>query len=104
MIETITEFTGDLSGLLWNNGLTMLILVGTGLYLTIRLRFVQLTGFRHGWVLISGKLSRDTDSGEVSHFQALDGLSINLPAAAHGRLLVRNKKELACFRLLPASP
>jgi AGCS family alanine or glycine:cation symporter len=71
MIETITEFTGDLAGLLWNNGLTMLILVGTGLYLTIRLRFVQLTGFRHGWMLISGKLSHDTDSGEVSHFQAL---------------------------------
>ena len=71
MIETITEFTGTLAGYLWNNGLTMLILVGTGLYLTIRLRFVQLTGFRHGLVLISGKLSRDTDSGEVSHFQAL---------------------------------
>ena len=71
MIEAITEFTGTLAGVLWNNGLTMLILVGTGLYLTLRLRFVQLTGFRHGWVLISGKLSRDTDSGEVSHFQAL---------------------------------
>ncbi|NNJ95808.1 MAG: sodium:alanine symporter family protein [Gammaproteobacteria bacterium] len=71
MIETITEFTGTLAGFLWNNGVTMLILVGTGLYLTIRLRFVQLTGFRHGWVLISGKLSRDSDSGEVSHFQAL---------------------------------
>ena len=71
MIETITEFTGDLADLLWNNGLTMLILVGTGLYLTIRLRFVQFTGFRHGWVLISGKLSHETDSGEVSHFQAL---------------------------------
>ena len=71
MIEIITEFTGTIAGYLWNNGLTMLILVGTGLYLTIRLRFVQLTGFRHGWVLVSGKLSHDTDSGEVSHFQAL---------------------------------
>ena len=71
MIETITELTGDLAGLLWNNGLTMLILVGTGLYLTIRLRFVQLTGFKHGWVLVSGKLSHDVDTGEVSHFQAL---------------------------------
>ncbi len=71
MIETITELTGKLAGILWNNGLTMLILVGTGLYLTIRLRFVQLTGFRHGWTLISGKLSHDTDVGEVSHFQAL---------------------------------
>ena len=71
MIETITEFTGTLAGYLWNNGLTMLILVGTGLYLTVRLRFVQLTGFSHGLVLISGKLSRDSDSGEVSHFQAL---------------------------------
>mgnify|MGYP001813604143 CR=1 FL=1 len=71
MVEAITEFTGTLAGYLWNNGLTMLILVGTGLYLTIRLRFVQLTGFSHGLVLISGKLSRDSDSGEVSHFQAL---------------------------------
>ncbi|MGB5519724.1 MAG: sodium:alanine symporter family protein, partial [Gammaproteobacteria bacterium] len=62
MIETITELTGTLAGFLWNNGLTMLILVGTGLYLTIRLRFVQFTGFVHGWVLVSGKLSRDKDS------------------------------------------
>ena len=71
MIETITEFTGELSGFLWNNYLTLLILLGTGLYLTLRLGFVQLGGFRHSWVLISGKLSHKTDQGQVSHFQAL---------------------------------
>jgi alanine or glycine:cation symporter, AGCS family len=71
MIETLTELTGDLAGLLWNNGLTLLILLGTGLYLTLRMRFVQVTGFKHAWKLISGKLSHETDQGEVSHFQAL---------------------------------
>ena len=71
MIEIITEFTGDLSGFLWNNYLTLLILLGTGLYLTLRLGFVQLGGFRHSWVLISGRLSHKTDQGQVSHFQAL---------------------------------
>jgi AGCS family alanine or glycine:cation symporter len=71
MIETLTELTGDLAGLFWNNGLTLLILLGTGLYLTLRLRFVQVTGFMHAWMLISGRLSHKTDQGEVSHFQAL---------------------------------
>ena len=71
MIEIITNFTGELSGFLWNNYLTLLILLGTGLYLTLRLGFVQLKGFRHSWVLISGRLSHKTDQGQVSHFQAL---------------------------------
>ncbi|MCW8909832.1 MAG: alanine:cation symporter family protein [Gammaproteobacteria bacterium] len=57
--------------MLWNNGLTMLILVGTGLYLTIKLRFVQITGFRHSVNLIRGKYANKEDPGEVSHFQAL---------------------------------
>ena len=71
MIEIITEFTGELSGFLWNNYLTLIILLGTGLYLTLRLSFVQLSGFRHSWILISGRLSHKTDEGQVSHFQAL---------------------------------
>jgi len=71
MIETLTSFTGKVSGILWGSPLTLLALLGTGLYLTIRLRFVQLTGFKHSFQLISGKYDHPDDHGEVSHFQAL---------------------------------
>lgn len=70
-MDILTEFTGKVAGLLWNNGLTMLILVGTGLYLTLKLRFIQISGFRHSVNLIRGKYTDKEDPGEVSHFQAL---------------------------------
>jgi outer membrane protein assembly factor BamB len=38
---------------------------------------------------------------ERARFQAIEGLTMCIPAAAHGRLLVRNKLELACFELAP---
>ncbi|MFW2440052.1 MAG: alanine/glycine:cation symporter family protein [Arenicellales bacterium] len=71
MIETLTSFTGEISGILWGSPLTLLALLGAGFYLTIRLRFVQLTGFKHSFQLISGKYDHPDDHGEVSHFQAL---------------------------------
>ncbi len=38
---------------------------------------------------------------ERARFQALDELSMNPLAAAHGRLFVRNKLELVCYELWP---
>ena len=71
VIATLTGWTGQLSGLLWGNGLTLLILLGMGLYLTLRMGFVQLRGFSHALALVSGRYSRSTDTGQISHFQAL---------------------------------
>lgn len=71
LIAQLTEWTGWLSGLLWGNYLTLLVLVGTGLYLTLRMGFVQIRGFRHSSQLIGGKYSDPSHQGEVSHFQAL---------------------------------
>lgn len=71
MLESLTNFTGQISGLLWGSPITLLALLGTGVYLTIRLRFVQVTGFKHSVQLISGKYDNPDDHGEVSHFQAL---------------------------------
>jgi len=71
MLEMLTSLTGKISGILWGSPITLLILLGTGLYLTIRLRFVQVAGFRHSFQLISGKYDHPEDSGEISHFQAL---------------------------------
>lgn len=49
----------------------MFLLVGTGLFLTIRLGLVQLRHFRHGWSLITGRWDDPKDSGETTHLQAL---------------------------------
>jgi AGCS family alanine or glycine:cation symporter len=71
IVERITELTGQISGVLWGTPLTLVVLVGTGLYLTLRMGFVQLRGFRHAAHLIGGRYSSHKDVGEVSHFQAL---------------------------------
>jgi len=67
----LTDWSGQLSSLLWGSPLTLLLLLGTGFYLTIRMGLIQVRGFAHATGLISGKYSCQTDSGEVSHFQAL---------------------------------
>ena len=71
IFDQLTIWTGKLSGLLWGNPVTLLILLGTGCYLTLRMGLIQLRGFRHAIDLVGGKYSSHTDVGEVSHFQAL---------------------------------
>lgn len=70
-LNWLTEQSGALSGLLWGSPVTLAALLGTGLYLTLRLRFVQLRGFRHATHLLSGRYTDPQHVGEVSHFQAL---------------------------------
>ncbi len=71
MLETLTALTGQLSGLLWNNILTLAALLGVGAYLTFRMGFIQFRGFKQAVQLVSGKHSDPTHEGEVTHFQAL---------------------------------
>lgn len=70
IISYLTDLTGSLAGYAWGIP-SIVLLVGTGIYLTIRLRCIQIRGFRHSVELISGRFDRVTDPGEVSHFQAL---------------------------------
>jgi AGCS family alanine or glycine:cation symporter len=70
-LERLTGLTGQLSGLLWGSWITLAVLLGTGLYLTLRMRLIQVRGFRHAAALITGKHSDPRHTGEVSHFQAL---------------------------------
>jgi len=69
-IVTFTEASGRLAGLLWGNPLTLIFFLGTGVYLTVRLGFVQVHGFRDSLSLIK-RHSLGDDRGEVSAFQAL---------------------------------
>ena len=54
-----------------NVPLMVIILLGIGTYLTLRLGFVQVTRLRHGAAVASGKYDDPDDEGDVTHFQAL---------------------------------
>ncbi len=60
----------QIDGWVWGCFL-MFLLVGTGIFLSLRLRFVQFRLFRHAWSLISGRWDDPKDQGEITHLQAL---------------------------------
>jgi AGCS family alanine or glycine:cation symporter len=66
----MSEILSRASGVVW--GPPMLVfLVGTGLYLTIRLRFLQFRKLGHAMWLAFVKRRESDAAGDISHFQAL---------------------------------
>jgi alanine or glycine:cation symporter, AGCS family len=49
----------------------VIALIGTGIYLTLRLGFVQIRRLAHGFGVTTGKYDDPNEPGDVSHFQAL---------------------------------
>ena len=49
----------------------VMILLGIGAYLTLRLGFVQLSRLGHGIAVATGRYDNPDDEGDVTHFQAL---------------------------------
>lgn len=66
----ISEWISRIDGFIWGVPL-MVLLVGTGIYLTCRMRFIQLHCFKHAVNVVRGKYDDPHDPGEISHFQAL---------------------------------
>ena len=50
---------------------TIALLFGTGILITIRVKVIQVRKFGYAWKLISGKYDNPDDQGEITHFQAL---------------------------------
>lgn len=70
MVETINQMLGVAVGYVW--GLPMVVLlVGTGIFLTISMGLPQWRGFMHALDVVRGKYDDPNDPGEISHFQAL---------------------------------
>jgi len=69
-MEVVASWINGLNGLVWGP-VMIVLLVGTGLYLTIRLRFVQLRHLGHSFRTISGRYDDPAEKGDISHFQAL---------------------------------
>ncbi len=51
--------------------LVVLVLIGAGVYFTLRLGFVQIRRFGHGLAVATGRYDDPDEPGDVSHFQAL---------------------------------
>lgn len=71
MLEMLKDFVHTFSNLLWGLPL-ILLLVGTGIWLTFKLRGLQFTKLWHALYLALIKRREDGDEpGDISHFQAL---------------------------------
>lgn len=64
------ELVDQIGAIIWGP-LTILLLVGTGLYLSIRLRFIQLLRLGLSMRIMSGRDAEKSQVGELSHFSAL---------------------------------
>ncbi len=51
--------------------LKVLALLGTGIFLTLKLGFVQIRRLVHGFAVATGRYDDPNEPGDVSHFQAL---------------------------------
>lgn len=79
-MERFTHLVETLNSFVWETGIAfgdesvpfvVIALIGTGIFLTIRLGFVQLRRLAHGFAVTSGRYDDPNEPGDVSHFQAL---------------------------------
>ncbi len=71
---------GWLENVVWSFGpeiggetipLVVILLLGTGIFLTLRLKFIQVRRLGHGFAVTTGKYDDPDEPGDVPHFQAL---------------------------------
>lgn len=70
-MEALTNILNLFDGLLGSAQYFPFLLLGTGLFLTVYLKFPQIRFFAHAWRIVRGKYDRADDEGDASHFQAL---------------------------------
>lgn len=69
-MKQIEEFLSQLSGIVWGVPL-LVLLVGTGVYLTIRLGVLQVRSLPYALKLAFSPNQDKKSDGDISHFQAL---------------------------------
>jgi AGCS family alanine or glycine:cation symporter len=70
LLEQLDKIIAEMSSLAW--GLPLLILlIGGGLYLLIRIQFLPFRYVGHALNVLRGRYDSDEDEGEINHFQAL---------------------------------
>lgn len=69
-MEFLNQLISRVDDFLWSYVLVVLLL-GTGIYLTIRMRLIQVRGLWHGAKLTAGVYDQPEDPGDLKHFHAL---------------------------------
>ena len=70
-MDKINNFLVMLDTYLGGSNWFPLLLLGTGIFFTLYLRFPQIRYFRHATRIVTGKYEKDTFQGDTSHFQSL---------------------------------
>lgn len=77
--DSITGYVGPVADFLadyvWGwpekTPLLAVVLLLTGLFVTLRMVFIQVRGFKHAWDITLGRYDNPDDEGDLKHFQAL---------------------------------
>ncbi len=69
-MESIEKFVGALNALVWGPYM-LVLLVGTGIYLTIRLKFISFRYLPYALKLAFSRHQDEKSHGDINHFQAL---------------------------------
>lgn len=64
------DFLNAVGGFVWGP-VTIVLLIGTGIFLTLLVKGIQIRKVVYAFKLISGKYDNPDDKGEITHFQAL---------------------------------
>lgn len=74
-MEVLERVVGFLNNLVWNTPEVLpamvILLLGYGIFITLRMGFIQIRKFTHGVKVVSGFYDNPDDTGDVNHFQAL---------------------------------
>ncbi len=79
-METLENVVTAIRVFVWEGGIPLgdstipvvvIALIGTGVFLTLRLGFIQIRHFGHGVAVATGRYDDPESTGDVSHFQAL---------------------------------
>jgi len=70
-MHEIHDFLSTLDGLLGGSQWFVYLLLGTGVFFTVYLKFPQIRYFGHAIRVVRGKYDKDHHKGDATHFQAL---------------------------------
>ena len=70
-MQRISEILQTIDGWIGGSQWFVILLLGTGLFFTIYLKFPQFRYFKYAIKIVRGKFDREGDEGDTSHFQAL---------------------------------
>ena len=70
-MNNLNDFLSLIDSYIGGSQWFVFLLLGTGLFFTLYLKFPQFRYLRHSFRIVTGKFDKEGDVGDTSHFQAL---------------------------------